>query len=294
MIAEFDFSERKLVKTLYSMLYDPKGQNRYRLDGVPKAEFLDHFKRPALKRALSRTPLESKEIEEFRKLEFYLDSCIQQNFIAETRGRLKLTAAGYKLITWYYWFNASRDVPIFIAVLALLVSGLNTYYAGKQAYDLRQSSELSLRPHVDISFYYGSQSTSPQQLPDGAGYAVLSDGLGPAIIKWTRVWVNSKLVGTWDEVNSEMGYPEPVPSGYTRSNPTAGVSLKVGDLFSTYTVPPGRDAAWLIQNAGRLEMTICYCSVYSEIDSTQCWQASNIKQYIKTGCDAPPSIIFGS
>ena len=178
---------------------------------------------------------------------------MQQGLIAETHGHLKLTAAGYKLIPWHYWFNASRDVPIFIAVLALLVSGLNTYYAGKQAYDLRQSSEISLRPHVDISFYYGSQSTSAQQLPAGAGYAVLSDGLGPAIIKWARVWVNSKLVRTWDDVNSQMGYPEPVPNGYIRSNPNAGASLKVGDLYSTYTIPPSSDAAWLIQNAGRIE-----------------------------------------
>ncbi len=143
-IVKIRLSERYLVKGLYHLLYSPQGQNRYRLDGVPRDEFLNYFKRPVLKDALTN-PYNWKDVEEFKKLDFYLEACIEKGLIKNVDGKLKLTAAGYELTKWYHWFNASRDIPLFIALLSLVVAIWTAYFTNAQVKLVQEQVQISER-----------------------------------------------------------------------------------------------------------------------------------------------------
>jgi hypothetical protein len=135
---KFHLSERKLVKELYGMLYGAKSQNRYRLDGIPREEFLKTIKQPVLRRALASEIKDPNEVEDFKKIEFYLESCIEKGFIKQENDRLKLGAKGYRLISMGHYLDCIGSVmPIFIALLSLVATCFVAYYTGQQADVLR-------------------------------------------------------------------------------------------------------------------------------------------------------------
>jgi|GEM_PF-4824759 len=142
---KFLISERKIVQTLHTLLFDPKnGRNRYRIDGAPIEEFLNEFKKPILLRATTDSSITWKEVENYRKLEFYLESCIEKGYIRKEDGNLKLTAKGWDLISWTHWAHVAKEIsPIVIALLSLVVAVIAAYYTGEQASLLRFEIEKS-------------------------------------------------------------------------------------------------------------------------------------------------------
>lgn len=172
----------------------------------------------------------------------------------------------------------SKWTSIVIAICALTVSISATE-------NNILSNKLSVKPHLDIAYYSNIYPASAE-----VGYRIASSGLGPAIIKWAAIYVDGKIMRSWNEVNSALGLPEPFNG--TFSNPNIGTSIKSGEMFATYSLIASKNVPYLNENPGRIEIKICYCSVYGEIDSHQCWQTSNVAKDIKSTCEDTPSIVW--
>ncbi len=140
----FSVSEKKLVQKLYAILYGSESQNRFRLDGIPQKDFLRTVKEPALKRALLTKIKDKKEVENFKKIDFYLEACIEQGFIRrETSNKLKLTARGYQLIS-YNWRDWIREnLSLLVAGLLFVATAIIALYTGQQAIVLQKQIQNS-------------------------------------------------------------------------------------------------------------------------------------------------------
>ncbi len=188
-------------------------------------------------------------------------------------------------VTRDYMLGISRSN--FLIIIVALATALIGAYSAQISFFVRNETrlyqELSLKPHLDVSFGYNET---------GAGFSISSDGLGPAIIKWTAVWVNGELQGTWDEVTSAL-FSSKAQRDYYFTNPAPGVSLKPGEPSHLYWFPPNSDGMFLKQNWGKVGIAICYCSIYGELDSTQCWETLvNVPSSVPPICQQAPPLIF--
>lgn len=151
----------------------------------------------------------------------------------------------------------SKWSSIVIALCALFFS----FY---QSHMTRLYNELSVKPHIDIGLTYNDT---------GIGFVWKSNGLGPAIIKKAAVWTNGKYKGTWEEVTQELFQTNTIIN-FRFTNPISGSSLKSGESAELYWLPQGNNASYFKNNYGKVGIAICYCSIYEEIDNTQCWEIS--------------------
>jgi hypothetical protein len=96
-----------------------------------------------------------------------------------------------------------------------------------------------------------------------------SQGVGPARVRHVRVEVDGRAVPTWDAaVLALTGAP---PAGYDFSWIGAGRVLAPGTMDTLLALPAGPQAvAFARAAARRLNVSICYCSVYDE-----CWVAED-------------------
>lgn len=189
-----------------------------------------------------------------------------------------------KRITKKYLLGLSRSsflsliVSISTAVIALNAVQISVS-EGKAT---RFHNQLTVKPNVTISYFANNQ---------GAGFALNSNGLGPAVVKWTEVLVDSSSLLSWADVDSTLILPKHGLNG-TYLNTYPGIVLRPGDVGILYSVKEKEDVDFLNKNYGRVKINMCYCSVYSEVDAKQCWQTSNFFSDISPTCKDEPEVVF--
>jgi hypothetical protein len=109
---------------------------------------------------------------------------------------------------------------------------------------------------------------------DHLGYYSLltwNKGLGPAVIRSIEVFVDSQPVKNWREVKSKLGISRPWKINGTLTVGT-GVVISQGetiDFLQLMDTTDNRADGRLFREAkeGRLDIVICYCSLYGD-----CWE----------------------
>ena len=191
-----------------------------------------------------------------------------------------------KEVTKIYLFGISRSnfLLIIVALATALIGASSAQILLQERNQGEIFDELSVKPHVDISLYNSTDGS--------AGYEFDSDGLGPAVIKWSSVSVDDKPEINWEGVTKDLNFP--TPTNFRYFNPTQGASYTAGrGPYAIYQIAPGNNATYFLANSNRIKIRICYCSQYSEIDRNQCWQTANKFELIKNTCDPIPTVLFG-
>lgn len=124
--------------------------------------------------------------------------------------------------------------------------------AGKQT---RPHNRLSVKPRLTIDFNYTGE---------GAGFRLVNEGLGPAIVGTFVVSVDEKPRQTWDAVAEALGIKTDAKLWRVPYPDTAWL---VGDPQPrVYWIPKSPASDLLITQSPRVSIKVCYCSVYGE-----CW-----------------------
>ena len=161
-----------------------------------------------------------------------------------------------KIITKRKWYF---NYELYVAGSALIVSvvalALGIYEANLE----REHQRASVWPRLELNRSYDDTSSK-------LTYTLTNNGLGPAIIKFSTLSVNGKVVENWDEVLFTL-----YGNRYQRSTRRIGNSvlppkaaltmlqINDADLFALgYRQFSEKDV--------QLGIAICYCSVFDE-----CW-----------------------
>jgi hypothetical protein len=157
---------------------------------------------------------------------------------------------------------------LIIALCGLLL----TIFQGSET---RQYNRLSTKPFVDIELSLES---------DGLGYFVKSGGLGPAIVKWIDVKVDGVSQEDWNSVALKLGL-----KGYFIQSwaPLEGSSFAPGTRTLMYKMLEGSTKELPKLNLNRLQINLCYCSVYGN-----CWLAIIDDDLASKACGNPPKQRF--
>jgi hypothetical protein len=147
------------------------------------------------------------------------------------------------------WDGVAALIAAFIGVLALLVSGYTAYLQ-------RQQVRAQVWPYL-ISANYD---------PEFA-IKVLNKGVGPAIVRSVRIWVDGKPQRDWRHVIAALG----IPAADLRTSTVSDNVLSANEMLSMIvfadesTYRRFRTAA-----RDRVAQQICYCSTLGE-----CWVYSD-------------------
>jgi hypothetical protein len=172
--------------------------------------------------------------------------------------------------------SLSTWAAIFIALCSL---GLSLY----SGYEDRRYKRLSVRPEIQLSFYYTKGT--------GAGWTLWNSGLGPGRIKWCEVTVDGQPKKNWREVASSFRFTQGAKKiNYLHSYPAANVLIKSGFSDKIFWFEDEALVEDVKQNRERVKIRICYCSLYDE-----CWQTEDtVAGSVKSSCEELPPVPFGS
>jgi hypothetical protein len=124
----------------------------------------------------------------------------------------------------------SQYSALFISVIAL---GTAIW----SAMETRRHDRLSLRPGVSYVWHTSSVN------PEGVGIFIENSGSGPAEVAETRVYLDSKLIGEWQQISSSTQtlYNGPPPTWYTMKR---GYILGNGKKIGIYSTPVDNVKDW--------------------------------------------------
>ena len=145
---------------------------------------------------------------------------------------------------------SSRIVAVsaaFIGVAALAVSAY-------QAFISREQQRASVWPRIEILM-----SNSPTTFR----LTLRNAGIGPALIETAEVRVDGRARSTWEDVLTTLGVPTEHSKGKLSDRVLSPETEQ--DVFSPEAEAA---AAKLWESGGRVDVWVCYCSVYHE-----CWSA---------------------
>lgn len=145
----------------------------------------------------------------------------------------------------------TRDNAISLGATAVALIALCTsIWDGCENRDyLRRSNE----PQMIVSFFHNE---------GGSGYLIGNAGLGPARIGWLRAFVDDIEVFSWLEVGRALGLKS--NPAFQHVNPA--LTYKPGPLSKLFWVKPGPLDQELQANRRRIQLRICFCSLFDE-----CW-----------------------
>ena len=150
------------------------------------------------------------------------------------------------------------------STIAIIISALALIISCYTSCETREHNRLSLSPYLTISYYTNET---------GAGWTHRQDGLGTAIIKSFEVTVDGKEVSGWKDLIDTIKVPRDIKS-YTI--PYIGSPISPSNSEGTlFWVNPGRAAEALNANIERVEINICYCSLYQEYWKTKSHRVNN-------------------
>jgi hypothetical protein len=186
---------------------------------------------------------------------------------AATTRRLRLTEVG----------------SVAAVLISLLALGLGVY----QTSVMQAQARASVWPYVAISRSYYDSGES-----QGFTWEIANHGVGPAKVESVVNEVDGKTVTTWDALLVPLlGKTRTVISNATYS--TLGRFVLPPDSNRDTALPvlhlmDPDDARTMDAAAHRLDMAVCYCSVYR-----QCWLAHSINEPVEvTRCDSARALQF--
>jgi len=142
--------------------------------------------------------------------------------------------------------------------------------------DIRKNQQIALKPNVSLSFRHNSA--------DGAGWRMVNNGLGPAIIQWFSVTIDGQPYSDWRSFGSVFGI-----SDYLFNIPGPGTQFGANASINLFFVKPSPHFETLIKNYSRVEMDLCYCSLFD-----QCWLTTNkyTRPTKSDSCKKKPDVYF--
>ena len=175
-------------------------------------------------------------------------------------------------------FNAwlvDKSIALASAVIALcaLVATI------QQGYAVRQHQRLSMIPWLGFSFDHNEK---------GAGLTMDQSGPDSALFRTFEVFVDGVPQPHWNAVAGALGLPG--GTRYDFSVPYPRTLFAPGRQAKIFWIAPGPAAEALRQQANRLSIVACYCSLYKE-----CWRVTNtgIHEEVST-CSPFSPFIFGA
>lgn len=160
-----------------------------------------------------------------------------------------------------------------VAIAALVVSVYTAFLE-------REHQRLSVKPRMQISFYYNDV---------GAGWTLSNLGIGPAHVVWSEALVDGVAQPHWPGVTAAMRIKSNAAFEFTVPNPGSFQSAGATAPLMFARDPVLRQE--LIDGRARLNFRICFCSLYDE-----CWLTESKEHGADEvrSCEPQPSIPFGS
>lgn len=157
-----------------------------------------------------------------------------------------------------YW------VPVLIAIGALLVSVVVAGISAWQSYESVRYNKLSVRPHL------GYHWESSQNGKEGQ-FAIINQGVGPAIITKYRVSLDKQYAGSWKAdffktIHQKIGIPGNVEPRWTNFGDTVVIGAGERQTLYGYKTDKRVDEAYIHDLNNRLSFEIYFCSLFEE-----CW-----------------------
>jgi hypothetical protein len=165
------------------------------------------------------------------------------------------------------WDALTALIAALIGILALLVSAYTAYIQ-------RQQVRAEVWPNLLVGFY------DPEQ-----AIGIHNKGVGPAIVRSVRVWVDGESRRTWSDVLKALGLPEHriIISTVSATVISPGERVNAITIVDPDQFPRFRDGV-----STRVRSEICYCSTLDE-----CWMYRDRDSRQKpttTSVDACPAI----
>jgi hypothetical protein len=151
--------------------------------------------------------------------------------------------------------TADRWIAGASVVTAIAALGLASW----QGYLEHKYRRLELQPRVAVSFFYNDK---------GSGFIFTNAGAGPAVVHWTKVSVDGKVMSTWLNMGAALGFKAPPKFAFM----TPAHVWQPGTDQKIFWVDPGPLDVELRAESKRVEIETCYCSVFEE-----CWLSTRTK-----------------
>ncbi|MBO9662317.1 hypothetical protein [Dokdonella sp.] len=143
-----------------------------------------------------------------------------------------------------HWDALAAVVAALIGFLALLVSGYTAYVQ-------RQQVRAQVWPYL-LTANYDTESA----------LKVLNKGVGPAIVRSMRVWVDGKPQANWRAVITALGIEKtPFRTSTVSDNVVSG-----GEVVPMLVLSDNEVYRRFRNESARLDVEICYCSTLGD-----CW-----------------------
>ena len=157
---------------------------------------------------------------------------------------------------------------VFIGVCAI---GISLYETSL----IRQAQKGSVWPALGGGYSYNQ---------DGFSYLLENAGVGPAIIEYILVEVDDEPIETWTEYFDKLN----VDIGSYLLTQASGRIISPQSQVDILVIPPQEDIDQIANEQSRVNVEICYCSVYDD-----CWIV-NMKERAKevSGCNQDGKVIF--
>jgi hypothetical protein len=151
-----------------------------------------------------------------------------------------------------------------VSFLALALSAYQAREMSAQTRLMQSQARAGVWPYLSIGYSIDDAGEKP-----GYAFEIDNDGVGPARIESVTMTLDGKPVGTWREIFRAFFGDAPVSATYSKiygkvlppntNRETTIEALRLSDIGQARAFYAAQD---------RLEMTICYCSVYDD-----CWIA---------------------
>jgi hypothetical protein len=143
------------------------------------------------------------------------------------------------------WDGVAAVIAAFVGLLALCVSGYTAYLQ-------RQQVRAQVWPYLEPGV-----SGSKHEL------VLFNKGVGPAIVRSVRIFVDSKPQKNWGMLFKTIGVTFQQMPPYSTIN---GVVISANDHIDQLVFSNVDDFNLFTKSIKRVEMAICYCSTLNE-----CW-----------------------
>lgn len=174
------------------------------------------------------------------------------------------------------------DLWIALASMLTALSALGlAIYEARLA---RTHNHITMRPFIQLPFL---------DTKEGAGIVMDTAGLGPSILRSFYVYVDGKPQRDWLQFYRSLGLPEPSPPAtpsFEYAVPAVGALYSPGSVNRLFWVPAGPVADRLRSQLSRVDILMCYSSLYGESWSLQ----TSGKHEQVDACPIPdvPGVVF--
>jgi hypothetical protein len=146
-----------------------------------------------------------------------------------------------------------RSLSLLVGIAAIVAASVSLY----QASLAREQARAAAWPYLTG----GSSLATGQRYY----YVLANRGIGPARVRSVRVAVDGKDVASWTDAIRQLSGTPATSYEYSYVGPGSVMSPATADTL--LTLPAGAQAYNFWRESGkRLDVAICYCSVYDE-----CW-----------------------